>query len=115
MFRVINNVFHVTRGDKGAVDISFEDYTFAANDVIAFNVYTEDGMNNEPVLTKSVTMGAAGDTCRINFTVNDTKLGNPQNERVTYWYEVTLNGEQTPLCFDEKGPKIFNLYPGGVD
>ena len=84
MFKVTNKVFHVTRGDQGAVDVSFDDYTFAANDKITFNVYTEDGMNNNPVLTKTVTMGAAGDTCRINFSYSDTLLGNPQNERVTY-------------------------------
>ena len=84
MFKVINNVFHVTRGDQGMVDISFDDYTFAVDDKITINVYNEDGMNNEPVLTKTVTMSAAGDTCRVSFAPSDTLLGNPQNERVTY-------------------------------
>ena len=115
MFKIEKNVFYVTRGDRGSIDISFDDYTFQIGDVIELNVYAEDGMNASPVLTKSVTMAAAGDTARLEILAADTRLGTPQNERVTYWYEVTLNGDQTPLCFDEKGPKLFYLYPGGLD
>ena len=46
----------------------------------------------------------------------DTMLGEPGNKKITYWYEIKLNGDQTIFCYDEiTGAKIFYLYPGGVD
>lgn len=32
-----------------------------------------------------------------------------------YWYEIQLNKEQTILGFDDKGPKMFILFPEGSD
>ena len=115
MFIVENKSFHVTRGDRGSVRISFKDYTFQTGDEIAFNIYEEDGMDIEPILHKVKTITASSATALIEFTASDTKLGEPSNERQTYWYEIVLNDDQTPFCYDKNGPKLFYLYPGGVD
>lgn len=115
MFYIKNKVFHVTWGDKGSFDVSFKDYTFNIGDVLELKIYNEDNMDSEPLLTKSVVADAAVDTLTMTLLGADTKLGNPINERVTFWYEITLNGDQTPFCYDETGPRLFYVYPGGVD
>lgn len=115
MFIVENKTFHVTRGDRGSFRLSFKNYTFQTGDEIEFKVYEEDGMDQEPILSKTTIAASASDTLLIELLGTDTQLGTPSNERQTYWYEITLNGDQTPFCFDQYGPKIFYLYPGGVD
>ena len=120
MFKIDNNTFHVTWGDKGSFDLTFEDYTFQIGDEVYLKVYEEDGMDEEPVLNKKVIVDAETDVVTMDLLKADTKLGDPSNEKQTYWYEITLghNGsipDQTPFCFDDKGPKIFYIYPGGVE
>ena len=115
MFIVSNDTFHVTWGDKGSFDLTFKDYTFNIGDEIELNVYEEDAMDEEPILNKKIVMDEETDVASMTLLGSDTKLGDPTNERVTYWYEITLNGDQTPFCYDEKGPKLFYIYPGGVE
>lgn len=115
MFKVKNDTFHVTWGDKGSFDLTFKDYTFNIGDEIELNVYEEDAMDEEPILNKKLVMDEETDVASMTLLGSDTKLGDPTNERVTYWYEITLNGDQTPFCYDEKGPKLFYIYPGGVE
>lgn len=115
MFIIKGDTFHVTWGDKGSFDLTLKDYTFNVGDVIRINVYGEEAMDADPVLTKSLTVSTAADTVTMNLLGADTKLGSPTNDRETYWYEITLNGDQTPFCYDEKGPKLFYIYPGGVN
>lgn len=115
MFIVSNDTFHVTWGDKGSFDLTFKDYTFNIGDEIELNVYEEDAMDEEPILNKKLVMDEETDVASMTLLGSDTKLGDPTNERVTYWYEITLNGDQTPFCYDEKGPKLFYIYPGGVE
>lgn len=115
MFIVSNDTFHVTWGDKGSFDLTFKDYTFNIGDEIELNVYEEDAMDEEPILNKKLVMDEETDVASMTLLGSDTKLGDPTNERVTYWYEIILNGDQTPFCYDEKGPKLFYIYPGGVE
>lgn len=84
MFIVENKTFHVTRGDRGSFNLSFKDYTFQTGDEIAFNIYEEEGMDAEPLLHKVKIMASSSDTALIELTANDTKLGEPSNERQTY-------------------------------
>ena len=113
MFKIQGNTFHVTRGDGRTVELSFRDYTFPVGAEIHFRIYEEEGMNKEPVLDKEVDINTATETAEIEFLGADTALGNPINERTTYWYEIAITDDQTPVCFDENGPKLFYLYPGG--
>ena len=115
MFIVENKTFHVTRGDRGGFNVSLKDYTFQTGDEIEFRVYEEDGMDSEPVIEKTKIVESASDSVLVELISSDTAIGIPSNERQTYWYEIKLNGDQTPFCYDKNGPKIFYLYPGGVD
>lgn len=115
MFYIKNRVFHVTRGDRGSFEVTFKDYTFQPGDTLELKIYWEDHMDMEPILTKTVIADATVDTLTVDLLGADTQLGEPTNERVTFWYEITLNGDQTPFCYDETGPRLFYVYPGGVD
>lgn len=84
MFKIENTTFHVTRGDRGDIIISFDDYTFQPGDEVEINVYNEESMDSDPVLTKSVTIATESETATISLLAADTQLGNPITERVTY-------------------------------
>lgn len=115
MFKIKNTTFYVTRADSGSFDVGFTDYTFQAGDIIEFKIYRKDGLDEEPLLVKSITASEETTTITIDLLSADTNLGSPENEIVEYWYEMKLNGSQTVFCYDETGPKKFMLYPSGID
>lgn len=115
MFKIKGNDFHVTRGDAGSFDIKLDDYVFQIGDVLELNIYREYGMDSDPIETIAATVSTESDTANMTLSGSQTELGNPITERETYWYEITLNGDQTPFCYDENGPKYFYVYPGGVN
>lgn len=116
MFKIKNSKFYVTRGDRGVIDLDLDDYTFQIGDVIEFKIYEKEGLDQPPVLLKTHTVTEVSEAVQIELLSADTMLGVPTNEPVEYWYEIKLNGDQTVFCYDDKnGPKIFYLYPGGID
>lgn len=115
MFKIKKDVFHVTRGDKGTFDFDLDGYIFKPKDIIHFKIYEAEGLNKPPVKDKIIEVTEESEILKIEMTSEDTKIGEMLNEAITYWYEIELNGNQTPYCFDEKGPKLFILYPEGAD
>lgn len=115
MFKIKKDIFHVTRGDKGTFDFNLDGYIFKSGDIIHFKIYEAEGLNRPPVRDIVIEVKEEIDILEITFTSEDTKFGEMLNEIKEYWYEIELNGKQTPYCFDEKGPKIFLLYPEGAD
>lgn len=115
MFKLEGTTLHITRGDRGDIGISFENYTFKSGDTIEINIYNENSMHTEPILTKLVNVTAGVTQAELSLLGADTLLGDPITERTTYWYEIVFNGDQTVLGYDNLGPKILYLYPGGVN
>ena len=115
MFKIKGNNFHVTRGDAGSFDIKLENYIFQVGDTLELNIYDEDAMNVSPIKTIELEIEAQTETATMELSGSDTMLGSPITEKATYWYEITLNGDQTPFCYDENGPKYFYVYPGGIN
>ena len=115
MFKIKGNDFHVTRGDAGSFDITLKNYTFAPGQTLELKIYDEDAMNVAPIKTVTLQIQEAAETVTMELFGEDTLLGSPISERATYWYEITLDGDQTPFCYDENGPKYFYVYPGGID
>ena len=116
-----NNKIEIHRGDKGIIPIQIplnddetEFYEFKINDVVTFAVYEEDGYDKCAVILKEKVIEEPTSICKIELTSEDTKIGEILNESSTYWYEVTLNNEETILGFEEDtGAKIFLLLPEG--
>ena len=115
MVEVQNDTIHLSRGDKAQIELTIDDYTFKSGDIIRFRVYRKNELNNPPLLDKEFTVDADSDSFDIILTSEDTKIGEMDNKRIEYWYEIELNGEQTILGFDRNGAKKLLLYPEGAD
>lgn len=112
---------HLTRGDIAVIEAGAmngkNSYTFSAGDVIRLRV-TEKKQCDNVVLTKDVIAEEGAETVDISLTKEDTRFGELISAPVDYWYEIELNPDtapQTLVGYDEKGPKIFRLYPEGDD
>lgn len=128
MFKNSGNTLHITRGDGGTLVLKYDGHTFTSSDEVNVNIYREDCMNVAPIMiwTASSTSGTSTSTHKYcNFTTDGdiinievlggyTQLDDPITEKVSYWWEATC-GDTTFVCYDEQGPKILYLYPGGID
>ena len=111
---------YLTRGDSAVIDVSArisleENYIFTKNDVVVFRVM-QKGKCEEIVLKKEILVEQNIEMVTFELTKEDTKLGEIINKPKDYWYEIELNPETDPktiIGYDEKGPKIFRIYPEG--
>lgn len=115
MFKIVKDVFKVTRATKGTFEFSLDDYVFKPDDTIEFRLYEKGKLDKKPVKSKEIKISEESTSVDIELTCDDTNIGIPCNEMVEYWYEIELNDDQTVMGFDEKGPKRFELYPKGVE
>lgn len=113
-----NNTIEITRGNSLALDVSIQDgtddYIYQEGDIVGIAIYNRNALNQDAVASKTVTATSGQTTARITLTSDEMKIGTMQNRAVTYWYEITLNGE-TVLGYDENGAKQLILYPEGLD
>ena len=118
MFKIDNKQIHLTRGDIACIGVGAKnedgtDYEFQVGDVVRFSVYKKKDCNCV-VLSKDITVEAAGTELDICLTEADTKIEGIISKPVDYWYEVVLNPEtkpQTIIGYDLDGAKLFTLYP----
>lgn len=120
MFKIKGKTIHITRGDGGTISIRVpqgEDfYEFKENDKIVFIVKPKNGFDSEEYsLRKELILEEDTKNPMISLTKIDTLIGEPINKPVTYWYELSLNDDQSFICYDEDGAKEFILYPDGYD
>lgn len=114
---------HLTRGDVACIKVQAlqEDektlHTFSIGDIVQFTVMTA-GNPEEIHINVSKEVEQEGTDVLIRLPRNKTKIGELIKKPVKYWYEVEVNPEtkpQTIVGYDEKGPKLFILYPEGGD
>ena len=120
MQRINGTTIELNRGDVLSLDLSLQledetPYIFQPNDKIKFAIYGKNRMGDNPVLLKEITIPESTETVNISCTSEETKIGEYINKPVDYWYEIELNDEHTVLGYDEKGPKLFRLYPEGKE
>ena len=119
MLKIINNEIEMTRGDKGVIPVQLpisktELYQFQVGDVITFGLYKKDGYDEDALILKDVIITEPTDTALIPLTKEETRIGEITNKPVEYWYEITLNGDETILGYEqETGAKIFIMSPEG--
>ena len=112
---------NITRGDIGTISISAKneddsDYNFKIGDVVRLGIFAAKDFDNL-ILQKDVVVDEATTIVDLSLDSTDTTIGNIINKPVAYWYEIQLNPDtdpQTIIGYDEKGAKIFMLYPEGV-
>jgi len=113
MFKKSGNTLYITRGDGGTLTLSWEGHTFPVGAEIDVNIYRENGMDSAPLKTWSVgPLSSELEEIEIDVSGTDTQLDSPITEPAQYWWEAVY-GDNTFIGYDEQGPKILNLYPGG--
>ena len=90
-------------------------YEFQVGDIIKLNIYEKNGYDKDPIKSVIVEVDSAGVSVDIPLTENDTTFGEISNKAITYWYDITLNDDQTVVCFNEEGAKEFIQYPAKGD
>ncbi len=91
-------------------------YEFEENDRIKINVYNKKGYSENPLMSKETVVENKSKSVDIILTEEDTTFGDVSNKAIVYWYDITLNNDQTIVCFDEDGAKEFIQYPAkGAD
>lgn len=117
MLKIKDGIIQIHRGDKGVINYSIDledntQYTFKLGDVVEFTVFEKKGYNKTPVIDKIIKITEESKEVEIVLTEKDTKIGEPQNKPVTYWYEISLNENNTINGYDyEEGALEFILLP----
>ena len=123
MFKIDSNkTIHITRGDVGIIEFGIlkEDktsYHFEAGDIVRLGVFPKKDMNHI-IFQKDYQTVENDTTVDMELTPEETKIGEIINKPVDYWYEIQLNPEtdpQTIIGYDDEGPKVFRLYPEGIE
>lgn len=122
MFKIEKDFsIHITRGDIGTLGISANGdngaYEFQVGDVVRLGVFKKNDYSSI-VLQKEITVDEKTTEVSLPLTSAETRIGEIINEPVDYWYEIQLNPDtqaQTIVGYDNKGAKIFRLYPEGVE
>lgn len=117
MQKITGTTIEITRGDTLNISLSIKEdgdnYTFQPGDVVVFSVYKKGKLSENAVLLKTINVSSSTESLSINFTSEETKIGDLINKPVDYWYEVELNGQYTVIGYDDTGAKILRLYPEG--
>ncbi len=115
MFKIKDNIIHITRGDKASINFAIDGYKFKTGDTLKLKVYEKNKLNYAPILKIKETITIPSEKVDFKLSSDETKFGKYENSVKEYWYEVTLNDEETLLGYDEDGAKILYLYPEGAE
>ena len=121
MFRINEDLtIECTRGDVGVftvgANIAGVPYTFQPSDVIRISVCSKKNYS-DVVMRKDTHIGSPMEAVEIELDEKDTRFGVNINKPTDFYYEVELNPDgypQTIIGHDEKGAKIFRLYPESI-
>lgn len=118
MQKIDGTTIKVNRGDEVSLSLGITQddgtaYEFAGTDEVVFSIYNKGKMSEPAVLIKEITATAGTTSVTIPLTSTETKIGDLINKPVEYWYEIELNGRYTIIGYDDKGAKLFMLYPEG--
>ena len=100
----------INRGDAGTIKLKNKDGNFNIGDTIKFSILKK-GDYKEVVLQKTYEIQEETNTCDLDLSSEDTRIGEIISKPVTYWYEIEYNGQQTLIGYDDSGAKKFILYP----
>ena len=120
MIRTDGNLIKCPRGDAGYIDIrksDSEDNTeiFSKGDKVIFSI-KNNFSEPEVILRKTVDVEEDTETVRIEFSHEDTLIGDLITNYMDYEYDINVNNKDTILGHDDSGAKIFRVYPtGSVD
>lgn len=120
MYKIDGNTIKVNRGDKFSFNFYIplteeKNYVFKEGDKLKFGVYGKKEYEVEALLLKEFIVEEETEKVKMEFSSEETKIGELIEKPTNYWYEIQLNDEQTVLGYDEEGAKILMLFPEGSD
>ena len=114
MYRIKNKNIFLNRGDKITIHLVNNSDNFRIGDYITFYI-CENGNYENVIFQKRVDIDDNIDVIDIHLSSDETRLGEPlKSGSRAYWYEIELNGDTTLVGYDEKGPKLFTLFPEAI-
>ena len=108
---------YIHRGDAGNLNYSIpldenNNYKFVKGDIIRLSIFDRNSDFQTPLKEIKVTVDEESTFVSIPLTSEDTNIGEPSNKKQKFAYEVSLNGVNTTLGYDEEeGPAILELLP----
>ena len=113
-FDEVTKTISANRGDRGAVKLINKHGNFKVGDKLKFSIVEAKNYNNL-VFQKTFTIIEESPEFFLTLTKQDTTIGEIISDKVTYWYEVEYNGDNTLIGFDKKKAKKFILFPEAPD
>ena len=90
-------------------------YKFQKGDKVTFSIYNKNGYDREPLMKIDIEVLTEADSVDIPLMEENTTFGNPVNKETIFWYDISLNDNQTVVGYNEDGAKEFILYPAKGD
>lgn len=108
---------YIHRGDAGNLNYSIPldentNYKFLKGDVIRLSIFDKKSDFQTPLKEIIVTVEEESTMISIPISSTDSNIGEPSNKIQKFAYEVSLNGVNTTLGYDEEeGPAILEILP----
>ena len=105
-----------SRGDDIVINFSCKDengidYTFGVGEEVQFRIFDKNGYDDPAILSKEITIDEETTVVPIHLTSEETMIGEEINSAVKYWYEISINEDNTVIGYDNAGPAILYLLP----
>ena len=115
MYLIKDNKIEVSRGDAFSIDFTIENYVFQPSDVVKMSVFDKGSDFEDYYVEIDGQIDTENNKVVFSFSEDDTStIGEAISKPTTYWYEISLNGDQTVLGYDDDGPKEMIIYPAKV-
>lgn len=105
-----------SRGDEITINFSCKDkdgndYVFSPGETVQFRIFPTKGYDSDAVLTKQIEVDEEQTVVPINLTSQETMIGEKINAPVIYWYEISINEDNTVIGYDEESAAKLYLLP----
>lgn len=116
MLIIDGKTIQFSRGDDITLNFSCKDenkvdYVFGVGETVQFRIFEKNGYGNEAILSKEITIDEEATVVPIHLSSEDTMIGEEINSKKTYWYEISINEDNTVIGYDDAGPAILFLLP----
>ena len=112
MYKIIDKVIYVNRGDQMTIHVVNRSGLFNNGDYLIFSICEEGNLKNT-LFTKTVNV--VEDIGYVDITLSSTDTRSFcdafKKGQKTFWYELELNGNTTLIGYDKDGPKLLIMYP----
>lgn len=116
MLIIDGKTIQFSRGDDITLNFSCKDesgtdYVFGIGETVQFRIFDKNGYDDEAIISKEITIVEEATVVPIHLSSEDTMIGEEINSKKTYWYEISINEDNTVIGYDNAGPAILFLLP----